>query len=77
MYQRKAGNSSKFLMEEIKDQIKDRGSNQAIIAEKLGYTRKHLNSILNCRSKITLEDALDLVRLLDIGEDCFLSLLRR
>lgn len=77
MYKRKAGITSRYLMEEIKDLIKDRKSNQAQIAMKLGITRKHLNSLLNCRSKIYLEDAFELARLLEIEDDYVLKLLRR
>lgn len=77
LYQRNAGLCCRLFMEQIKDRIKDRKTNQTLIAEKLGITRKHLSSILNGHSRIYLEDAIELLRILEIEDDDLLSSLRR
>lgn len=59
--------SSKQILEEIKETIKDKGLTQSHLANKIGYSRKQINGMLNHKVKMDIDVLFSICRFLNIG----------
>lgn len=60
--------------ESISDLVEDRGWSQAELAQRLGYTEKHISLLLNGKAPLTMDAAVRLERVLGSTAEFWLSL---